>query len=62
MINQGKGKQMVKKYKGKYTGTVYILNMIMIINQGKGKQMLKKYKGKEQGRVLRGRVGIKGNI
>ena len=37
MINQGKSKEVVKKYKGKYTGTVYILNIIMMINQGKGK-------------------------
>ena len=27
-------------------GTVYILNITMMINQGKGKEVVKKYKGK----------------
>ena len=37
------------RFVNKYTCTVYILNMIMMINQGKGNEVLKKYKGKGQG-------------
>ena len=37
---------MVKKYKGKYTGKLYILNIIMMINQEKGKGEVREYKEK----------------